>query len=143
MSATTHKKLPTFRTDEEAERFVAEADLAQYDLSGKPMSEVFPELAPQMKRPRGRPKVDDPAIPLTVRVRQTTFDRLVALGKDWRKIVSEALEQLAPKFHSQGSVRSARSKPAKQTRSAPKKGARPSKKADSTASGPMSRRKQP
>jgi predicted DNA binding CopG/RHH family protein len=28
------KKMPTFKTDEEAERFVDEADLSQYDLSG-------------------------------------------------------------------------------------------------------------
>jgi predicted DNA binding CopG/RHH family protein len=28
------KKLPTFRTDEEAEKFVATADLTEYDLSG-------------------------------------------------------------------------------------------------------------
>ena len=28
------KKIPTFQTDEEAERFVAEADLSDYDLSG-------------------------------------------------------------------------------------------------------------
>jgi len=31
---TKLKKLPTFRTDEEAERFVDEADLTEYDLSG-------------------------------------------------------------------------------------------------------------
>jgi predicted DNA binding CopG/RHH family protein len=29
------KKIPTFRTDEEAEDFVATADLSEYDLSGK------------------------------------------------------------------------------------------------------------
>lgn len=28
------KKTPTFETDEEAEAFVAEADLSEYDLSG-------------------------------------------------------------------------------------------------------------
>jgi predicted DNA binding CopG/RHH family protein len=29
------KKIPTFHTDEEAEEFVATADLSEYDLSGK------------------------------------------------------------------------------------------------------------
>jgi predicted DNA binding CopG/RHH family protein len=29
------KKIPTFNTDEEAEEFVATADLSEYDLSGK------------------------------------------------------------------------------------------------------------
>lgn len=28
------KKIPTFKTDEEAERFVETADLSEYDLSG-------------------------------------------------------------------------------------------------------------
>ena len=29
------KKIPTFRTDDEAEEFVSTADLSEYDLSGK------------------------------------------------------------------------------------------------------------
>jgi predicted DNA binding CopG/RHH family protein len=32
--STKRKKLPTFRSDAEAERFVDEADLSEYDLSG-------------------------------------------------------------------------------------------------------------
>ena len=31
------KKIPTFKTDEEAEDFVATADLSEYDLSGTPV----------------------------------------------------------------------------------------------------------
>jgi predicted DNA binding CopG/RHH family protein len=31
---STHKKLPVLLTDEDAERFVDEADLSEYDLSG-------------------------------------------------------------------------------------------------------------
>tara|TARA_R110002020_G_scaffold78672_3_gene197689 strand:+ start:262 stop:522 length:261 start_codon:yes stop_codon:yes gene_type:complete len=38
MSKTKLKPMPHFATDEEAERFVDEADLSEYDLSGfKPM----------------------------------------------------------------------------------------------------------
>jgi len=38
MSKTTLKPMPQFATDEEAERFVDEADLSEYDLAGfKPM----------------------------------------------------------------------------------------------------------
>jgi hypothetical protein len=34
------KKIPTFKTDAEAERFVATADLSKYDLSGlKPVTQ--------------------------------------------------------------------------------------------------------
>jgi predicted DNA binding CopG/RHH family protein len=35
------KKIPTFKTDEEAEKFVASADLSEYDLAGKPMRFEF------------------------------------------------------------------------------------------------------
>lgn len=36
------KKIPTFNTDEEAERFVETADLSEYDLSrGKPVQFEF------------------------------------------------------------------------------------------------------
>ena len=40
------KPFPAFATDEEAERFVAEADLTEYDFSGmRPMSVVLEELS--------------------------------------------------------------------------------------------------
>ena len=42
------KPLPTLRTDEEAERFVAEADLTEYDLSG--MRLVRFEFEPKSER---------------------------------------------------------------------------------------------
>jgi predicted DNA binding CopG/RHH family protein len=36
------KKFPTFKSDEDAEHFVATADLSEYDLSGfRPMSDFF------------------------------------------------------------------------------------------------------
>ena len=41
------KKIPTFRTDEEAEEFVATADLTEYDLSGGYMVKF--ELKPKNK----------------------------------------------------------------------------------------------
>jgi predicted DNA binding CopG/RHH family protein len=42
------KKLPELKSDEEAEEFVAEADLAAYDLSG--MRTVQFEFEPKMER---------------------------------------------------------------------------------------------
>jgi predicted DNA binding CopG/RHH family protein len=41
------KTIPTFQNDEEAERFVATADLAEYDLSGAKL--VHFELQPKDK----------------------------------------------------------------------------------------------
>jgi len=35
------KKIPTFRSDEEAEEFVATADLSEYDLTGIPVRFEF------------------------------------------------------------------------------------------------------
>jgi hypothetical protein len=43
------KKIPIFRTDEEAERFVAEADLTEYDLSQfKPVRFEFEKKAARL-----------------------------------------------------------------------------------------------
>jgi predicted DNA binding CopG/RHH family protein len=42
------KPLPEFKTDDEAERFVAEADLTEYDLSGMRM--VRFEFEPKSER---------------------------------------------------------------------------------------------
>ena len=43
------KKIPTFKTDAEAERFVATADLTEYDLSGaRPMRFEFEKKGEQL-----------------------------------------------------------------------------------------------
>ena len=50
------KKIPTFKTDEEAERFVDTADLSRYDLSGlKPVRFEFDKKSAQlnMRVPKG------------------------------------------------------------------------------------------
>jgi len=50
------KKIPTFKSDEEAERFVATADLSKYDLSGlKPVRFEFEKKSAQlnMRVPKG------------------------------------------------------------------------------------------
>ena len=50
------KKIPTFKTDEEAERFVDTADLSKYDLSGlKPVRFEFEKKSAQlnMRVPEG------------------------------------------------------------------------------------------
>ena len=50
------KKIPTFKSDAEAERFVATADLSQYDLSGlKPVRFEFEKKTAQlnMRVPQG------------------------------------------------------------------------------------------
>ena len=80
---TSLKKIPTFKSDEQAERFVTTADLSEYDLKGRPMNEVFPQLAPLMKR-RGRPKNHNPKRIVTIRLDQDVLERLKAAGPGWQ-----------------------------------------------------------
>ena len=55
------KKLPTFRSDREAEEFVEKADLTDYDLSGlKPVKLEF-EKKDVSLRIRGRDNGEPPA----------------------------------------------------------------------------------
>jgi uncharacterized protein (DUF4415 family) len=91
MRATTLKKLPTFKTDKQAERFVARADLSKYDLRGRPMSEVFPHLASQMKR--GRPKSSEPKQIVTIRLDRDVLKRLKADGAGWQTRVNAILRK--------------------------------------------------
>lgn len=56
------KKLPTFRSDREAEEFVEKADLMNYDLSGlRPVKLEFEKKNPRTRalkkgaKPRARP----------------------------------------------------------------------------------------
>jgi hypothetical protein len=60
----TVEKIPTFKTDKQAEQFefVAMADLSEYDPRGRPMSEVFPQFAPRIKRRAGMVPDDGPCI---------------------------------------------------------------------------------
>ena len=76
------KKIPTFRTDAEAERFVATADLTQYDLSGaKPVRFEFEKKDAQlnMRVPK----------PLLERVKA----RAKARGIPYTRLIRETLEQ--------------------------------------------------
>jgi uncharacterized protein (DUF4415 family) len=47
------------------------------------MNEVFPQLAPLMKR-RGRPKSHNPKRTFTIRLDQDVLERLKAAGPGWQ-----------------------------------------------------------
>ena len=76
------KKIPTFQTDEEAEEFVANADLTEYDLSGG--TRVRFEFAPKDAR-------------LTMRLPEslmaTLKDRAKTRGIPYQRYVRELLEE--------------------------------------------------
>jgi predicted DNA binding CopG/RHH family protein len=76
------KKIPTFKTDEEAERFVETADLSEYDLSGaKPVQFEF-----EKKDAR-----------VNMRLPQTLLAALKEQAKQrgipYQRLIREALEQ--------------------------------------------------
>ncbi len=76
------KKIPVFRTDEEAERFVAEADLTEYDLSQfKPVRFEFEKKAARVN----------------MRLPETLLNavkaRAQARGIPYQRFIREALEQ--------------------------------------------------
>jgi predicted DNA binding CopG/RHH family protein len=76
------KKVPVFRTDEEAERFVAEADLTEYDLSQfKPVRFEFEKKAARVN----------------MRLPETLLNavkaRAQARGIPYQRFIREALER--------------------------------------------------
>ena len=76
------KKIPVFRTDEEAERFVEEADLTGYDLSQfKPVRFEFEKKAARVN----------------MRLPETLLNavkaRAQARGIPYQRFIREALEQ--------------------------------------------------
>jgi predicted DNA binding CopG/RHH family protein len=80
------KKLPKLRTDKEAEDFVANSDLTQYDLSG--MRTVQFEFAPKAARINMRLPED-----LLKAVKTTAARR----GVPYQRFIRQALEQaIAP-----------------------------------------------
>ena len=76
------KKIPVFRTDEEAERFVEEADLTEYDLSQfKPVRFEFEKKAARVN------------MRLSEALLNAVKARAQARGIPYQRFIREALEQ--------------------------------------------------
>lgn len=76
------KQIPTFKSDEEAERFVESADLSEYDLSGaKPVRFEF-----EKKGARVNMRLPEPLL-------EAVKDRAKARGIPYQRFIREALEQ--------------------------------------------------
>jgi predicted DNA binding CopG/RHH family protein len=88
------KKIPTFKTDAEAERFVATSDLTQYDLSGaKPVRFEFEPKASQLN------------MRLPANLLDAVKRRAKQRGIPYTRFVREVLEQ---SLQGEGSGRAAR-----------------------------------
>ena len=82
VNATMKKKIPTFKTDEEAERFVETADLTEYDLSQfKPVRFEFEKKAARVNM----------RLPETLLA--AVKERAEARGIPYQRFIREALEQ--------------------------------------------------
>jgi predicted DNA binding CopG/RHH family protein len=75
------KTIPTFKTDEEAERFVDAADLSEYDLSGGQV--VHFELKPKDKSVNLR---------LSAQLLQAVRNRASRAGIPYQRFIRMALE---------------------------------------------------
>jgi predicted DNA binding CopG/RHH family protein len=76
------KKIPTFKSDEEAERFVETADLRDYDLSGaRPVRFEF-----EKKASRVNMRLPDSLL-------EAVKARAKARGIPYQRFIREALEQ--------------------------------------------------
>ncbi len=88
------KKIPTFKTDEDAEAFVAEADLTEYDLSG---------AAP------ARFEFEKKAARVNMRLPQSLLDaakdRARRRGIPYQRFIREALERAVASSRRGGSKR--------------------------------------
>lgn len=59
---------------------------------GRPFAEVFPRLAASIKRSRGRPRLDDAKVAVTLRVHPDTLKRFQIRGDEWRGDMAKALD---------------------------------------------------
>ncbi len=76
------KKIPTFRTDREAERFIDTADLSDYDLSGaRPVRFEFEKKDARVNMRLPRPLLD------------ALKERAKQRGIPYQRFIREALER--------------------------------------------------
>jgi predicted DNA binding CopG/RHH family protein len=84
------KKIPTFKTDEEAERFVDTANLSEYDLSGfKPIHFEFERKTAQLNMRVPKPLLD------------AVKKRAKARGIPYTRFIREAVERALSRPESQ------------------------------------------
>lgn len=58
----------------------------------KPFGEVFPDLAESITRARGRPKLDNPKQPISLRLDPDVIAKFKATGKGWQGRINRALK---------------------------------------------------
>lgn len=100
MSNPGRRFAPEISDEEEADiqaEIAADPDSAEAtdeQLSkARPFAEVFPELAKNFKRNRGRPPVERPKRQISIRLDQDVIDKFRATGKGWQGRINDVLRK--------------------------------------------------
>lgn len=75
--------------DPEIERPSTSRKIAQ----ARPFAEMLPELAESIRRARGRPRVESPKQPVTIRLDADVLEKFRATGKGWQSRINDALRR--------------------------------------------------
>jgi uncharacterized protein (DUF4415 family) len=74
-------------------RFNDNSDWTREDFRrARPAAKLIPEIV-EAKRGRGRPKVPNPKIPVTLRLDPRVVDAFRATGRGWQTRINDALER--------------------------------------------------
>jgi uncharacterized protein (DUF4415 family) len=92
-----HMQPITDEEEAEIQRQIAEDpddfDATEEDIArAKPFAEAFPDLMESIRRTRGRPPVDDPKLPVTIRLDREVVEKFKATGKGWQGRMNEVLK---------------------------------------------------
>lgn len=106
MMKKTRRKAPDISDEEEAriQAGIAKdpdaAELTDEQLAKmRPASEVLPPaLYAALTRPRGRPKADDPKLPVKLRLDRATVETFKATGPGWQTRINDVLGEAARKL---------------------------------------------
>jgi uncharacterized protein (DUF4415 family) len=64
--------------------------------AARPFSEAYPALAKKMRRAAGRPKLDEPKVPVSIRLDADVLRKWKATGPGWQSRINEALKTAKP-----------------------------------------------
>jgi uncharacterized protein (DUF4415 family) len=64
--------------------------------AARPFAEIYPALADTMRRAGGRPKLDEPKVPVSIRLDAEVLRKWKATGPGWQSRINAALKAAKP-----------------------------------------------
>lgn len=64
--------------------------------AARPFVEAYPALAGTMRRAAGRPKLEEPKVPVSIRLDAEVLRKWKATGPGWQSRINEALKTAEP-----------------------------------------------